>query len=92
MSERMADTFLEKFRILRGLDPGEVYRLSQDEAALASACGDAEIAAFVVRSKAATAEPERRRRFTSRRTMLGRGARFDSQAGRMMARIESWEG
>ncbi len=92
LNERMADAFLDKMRIRKGLDPGEVFKLSGDEAALGEACGDAELAAFVVKSKAAISAPSERRRFVTRREMGERGAAFDTEAFRFIERIEAWEG
>ncbi|MFH0815961.1 MAG: hypothetical protein V1934_03995 [Methanobacteriota archaeon] len=92
LNERMAEAFLEKLRIRKGLDPGEVFRLSENEKALAVACGDSELAAFVVRSKAAITEQAERKRFTSRRLMASRGAKFNVEAARIIERIEAWEG
>jgi hypothetical protein len=88
----MADAFLEKLRIRRGLDPNAVFRLSGDEAALAEACGDAELAKFIVKSKAAISLPSEKRRFVTRREMSGRGAAFDAEALNVMRKIEAWEG
>jgi hypothetical protein len=93
LSERMADAFLEKMRIRKGLDPGTVYMLSGNEAALGAACGDAELARFVVESKAAMSEdPERRKRFTSRKEMLERGSAYVSRTEAIIGKIEAWEG
>ena len=92
LNERMADAFLEKFRIRKGLGPGDVFRLSESEKALAEACGDAELASFVVRSKAAISEQAERKRFSSKRLMMSRGAKFNSEAKNVIERIEAWEG
>jgi hypothetical protein len=92
LNDRMADAFLEKFRIRKGLGPGEVFKLSENEKELADACGDAELARFVIRSKAAISEQAERKRFSSKRLMMGRGAKFNVEARGIIDRIEAWEG
>ena len=92
LNERIADAFLEKLRVKRGLQPQAVFRLSEDRQRLFAACGDGELADFVVESKTAMTEKTEKHGLFGRKGMAKDGAAYKARAQRMIAKIEAWEG
>jgi hypothetical protein len=92
LNERMAEAFLQKLRVKRGIQPHALYRLAEDKKRLYQLCGDKEIASFVVDSKAAMALKTERRSLFGKKGMAKEGAAYRIKAERMIAKIEAWEG
>ncbi|MEW5937462.1 MAG: hypothetical protein AB1665_06565 [Candidatus Thermoplasmatota archaeon] len=87
LSERVADAFVEKVRIARGIPTIDALSSARDEERMRSLCGDEELARFVVRSRAAVGRPISRLR-RGRRSREGQ--RYMKETMEILDKIESW--